>query len=54
MKTFKIFMKTAVAVLMLSFFAVNSYAQKKKAPLQEVVFSVNLHCENCVKKVQDL
>ena len=46
-------MKTAVAVLMLSFFAVTSYAQKKKAPLQEVVFSVNLHCENCVKKVQE-
>ena len=53
MKTFKFFMKTAVAVLMLSFFAVTSYAQKKKAPLQEVVFSVNLHCENCVKKVQE-
>lgn len=46
-------MKTAVAVLMLLFFAVTSYAQKKKAPLQEVVFSVNLHCENCVKKVQE-
>ncbi len=46
-------MKTAVAVLMLSFFAVNSYAQKKKATLQEVVFFVNLHCENCVKKVQE-
>lgn len=28
-------------------------AKKKKGEIKEVVFSVNLHCENCVKKVQE-
>lgn len=53
MKTSGFFLKTIIAVLVMSIFAVTSYAQKKKVPLQEVVFSVNLHCENCVKKVQE-
>lgn len=39
--------------MVVSIFAVTSYAQKKKVPLQEVTFIVNLHCENCVKKVQE-
>lgn len=26
---------------------------KKKAEIREVVFHVHLHCENCVKKVQE-
>lgn len=28
-------------------------SKKKKAELKEVVFNVHLHCENCVKKVQE-
>lgn len=27
--------------------------KKKKGEIKEVVFSVHLHCENCVKKVQE-
>lgn len=53
MKKSEFFLKTLFALLAVSIFAVTSYAQKKKAPLQEVTFIVNLHCENCVKKVQD-
>lgn len=53
MKKSEIFLKTLFALLVVSIFAVTSYAQKKKVPLQEVTFIVNLHCENCVKKVQE-
>lgn len=28
-------------------------AKKKKGEVKDVVFSVHLHCENCVKKVQE-
>lgn len=28
-------------------------SRKKKAELKEVTFHVHLHCENCVKKVQE-
>ncbi len=28
-------------------------ASRKKAEIKEVIFSVHLHCENCVKKVQE-
>lgn len=28
-------------------------AKKKKVQIKEVVFHVHLHCENCVKKVQE-
>ena len=46
--------KTFAVVSILSIFAVISTAQsKKRPPLSEVTFVVNLHCENCVKKVQD-
>lgn len=35
-------------------FAVSSFAgPRKKGELKEVTFSVHLHCENCVKKVQE-
>ncbi len=54
MKVCKLVLKSSLIVLILSFFALTSAAQnKKKAPLQEVTFIVNLHCENCVRKVQE-
>lgn len=28
-------------------------ASRKKAEIKEVIFNVHLHCENCVKKVQE-
>lgn len=28
-------------------------ASRKKAEIKEVIFNVQLHCENCVKKVQE-
>ena len=35
-------------------FAVSSFAgPKKKVELKEVTFDVELHCANCVKKVQE-
>lgn len=54
MKTFEILTKSLLAALVLCIFTVSLTAQnKKKAPLQEVTFIVSLHCENCVKKVQE-
>ena len=49
-------MKKSIIIIMaaLMAFAVSSFAgPKKKAELKEVTFSVHLHCENCVKKVQE-
>lgn len=39
----------------MSIFVVSSTAQnnKRQKSLQEVTFIVSLHCENCVRKVQD-
>ena len=31
----------------------NKPAKKKKGELKEVTFNVHLHCENCMKKVQE-
>lgn len=33
--------------------AADAKPKKKKGEVKEVVFSVHLHCENCVKKVQE-
>ena len=49
-------MKKSIIIIMtaLMAFAVSSFAgPKKKVELKEVTFSVHLHCENCVKKVQE-
>ena len=41
-----------IAVLMA--FSVSMYAgPNKKGEIKDVTFSVHLHCENCVKKVQE-
>ena len=49
-------MKKSLIIIMtaLMAFAVSSFAgPKKKVELKEVTFNVHLHCENCVKKVQE-
>ena len=49
-------MKKSIIIIMtaLMAFAVSSFAgPKKKVELKEVTFNVHLHCENCVKKVQE-
>ena len=49
-------MKKSIIMIMaaLMAFAVSSFAgPKKKVELKEVTFSVSLHCNNCVKKVQE-
>ncbi len=55
MKASGFFLKTVLAVLAMSIFVVSSTAQnnKRQKSLQEVTFIVSLHCENCVRKVQD-
>ena len=55
MKASGFFLKTVLAVLVMSIFVVSSTAQnnKRQKSLQEVTFIVSLHCENCVRKVQD-
>jgi copper chaperone CopZ len=49
-------MKKTLIVIMTALvaFAVSSFAgPKKKVELKEVTFDVELHCANCVKKVQE-
>lgn len=54
MRTFVILLKTVVVGLLIPVLVFTAYAgERKKTPLQEVTFVVNLHCENCVRKVQD-
>ena len=52
MKTVKIIL--AVAVLLLGTCVVYIFAQDKKGndKTEQVVFSVNMHCENCEQKVK--
>ena len=47
--------KTITAIIaVLMAFSVSMYAgPKKKGEIKGVTFSVHLHCENCVKKVQE-
>ena len=47
--------KTITAIIaVLMAFSVSMYAgPKKKGEVKDVTFSVHLHCENCVKKVQE-
>lgn len=54
MRTFVILLKTVVVGLLIPVLVFTAYAgERKKTPLQEVTFVVSLHCENCVRKVQD-
>lgn len=49
-------MKKLIAIIltaMLAFSATAVAGPRKKADLKEVTFAVHLHCENCVKKVQE-
>lgn len=49
-------MKKTLIIIMTALvaFAVSSFAgPKKKVELKEVTFDVELHCANCVKKVQE-
>lgn len=49
-------MKKLIAIIltaMLAFSAAAVAGPRKKADLKEVTFAVHLHCENCVKKVQE-
>ena len=49
-------MKKTLIVIMTALvaFAASSFAgPKKKVELKEVTFDVELHCANCVKKVQE-
>ena len=49
-------MKKAIIIIMTALMAFSvslSAGPKKKAELKEVTFSVHLHCENCVNKVNE-
>lgn len=49
-------MKKTLAIVLAAIFAFAATAAagpKKKAELKEVTFKVHLHCENCVKKVEE-
>ena len=49
-------MKKAIIVIITALMAFSvslSAGPRKKAELKEVTFSVHLHCENCVNKVQE-
>ena len=47
--------KTIIVIItaLMAFSVSLSAGPKKKAELKEVTFSVHLHCENCVNKVQE-
>ena len=47
--------KTIIIIItaLMAFSVSLSAGPKKKADLKEVTFSVHLHCENCVNKVQE-
>jgi copper chaperone CopZ len=47
--------KTIILIItaLMAFSVSLSAGPKKKAEIKEVTFSVHLHCENCVKKVQE-
>ena len=47
--------KTITAIIaVLMAFSVSMYAgPKKKGEIKDVTFNVHLHCENCMKKVQE-
>ena len=49
-------MKKAIIIIITALMAFSvslSAAPKKKAEVKEVTFSVHLHCQNCVNKVQE-
>lgn len=49
-------MKKTIIIIIAALMALpvfSTAAPKKKAELKEVTFIVHLHCENCVKKVQE-
>lgn len=49
-------MKKTLAIVLAAIFAFAATAAagpKKKAELKEVTFKVHLHCENCVRKVEE-
>ena len=47
--------KTIIVIItaLMAFSVSLSAGPRKKAELKEVTFSVHLHCENCVNKVQE-
>ena len=49
----RIILLAAAALMTLSAVAASPQKVKKVKEVKEVTFSVHLHCENCVKKVQE-